>query len=678
MTYTELSALARRLYHVLNGTARDTGTLAGANIPDLRVMAPSARELVDNATNDRHPRMGTWPTVVAAGIAGMDAELAAWLAERQGAVAVAEQAVVFGWDVGRRARFSELLRSVAETLPRTPMPAGGLDWLAEQPGYLGFARAALESAEARVGALQAGEIPYTTRLFDDPEVMALGRAVRLALHRDETWLPGLLDRLVRGIAVAPTAAKTLPSQALLYEIARATEDFPTPEAISALRTAARITRHAGVPKELAKKFKRIEPALAERLDVAFRMPDGRLRETFGEHTAVISTDGAVELSWWHGDRRLKSVPAAVRRDHPDDVKRLKDLARQAAQQQVTLARALEAGYTSQTPPPYRQLEGNPVTDRLIWEFEVAPGVWQAQLGLTVPDVPVRLWHPARASVEEVRAWREVVQDKEIRQPFKQAFREVYLLTPAEEATRVYSGRFENHIVHYSQIRALFKDRGWTSRYMGFWDGGHDDGEARRVLAGGQWRATLSHHLYEEGYAQTSVVRFHRRAGSSWEEAPLTEVPPLVFSEAMRDADLFVGVSSIMSEPEWAEREQGELRHYWETNSFAELSSSAEVRRDALARLLPRLTIADRCTLAGRFLVVRGDLRTYKIHLGSANILMEPNDAYLCIVAKTTASGGLFLPFEEDGRLSLILSKAFLLADDTAITDPSITRQITAA
>ncbi|MGW0811175.1 DUF7737 domain-containing protein [Nonomuraea sp. NPDC002799] len=37
--------------------------------------------------------------------------------------------------------------------------------------------------------------------------------------------------------------------------------------------------------------------------------------------------------------------------------------------------------------------------------------------------------------------------------------------------------------------------------------------------------------------------------------------------------------------------------------------------------------------------------------------------------------GLFLPFEEDGRLALILSKAFLLANDTAITDPSITRQL---
>ncbi len=82
-------------------------------------------------------------------------------------------------------------------------------------------------------------------------------------------------------------------------------------------------------------------------------------------------------------------------------------------------------------------------------------------------------------------------------------------------------------------------------------------------------------------------------------------------------------------------------------------------------------------LTDRFLLVRGDLRTYKIHLGSANILMEPNDTYLCIVPATGgAAGSVFLPFEDDGgTLSVILSKAFLLADDTAITDPTITHQL---
>jgi len=99
----------------------------------------------------------------------------------------------------------------------------------------------------------------------------------------------------------------------------------------------------------------------------------------------------------------------------------------------------------------------------------------------------------------------------------------------------------------------------------------------------------------------------------------------------------------------------------------------------LSRLIPRLAIADRCTMEGRFLVVRGDLRTYHIHLGSGNILMEPNSQYLCIVPKAGSTASttdkLFLPFEGDAVLSIILSKAFLLAEDTKITDPSITHQI---
>jgi hypothetical protein len=60
--------------------------------------------------------------------------------------------------------------------------------------------------------------------------------------------------------------------------------------------------------------------------------------------------------------------------------------------------------------------------------------------------------------------------------------------------------------------------------------------------------------------------------------------------------------------------------------------------------------------------------------------MEPNDQYLCIVptsAPTTGSlaNRLFLPFEGDRTLAIILSKAFLLAEDTNIKDPTILHQI---
>jgi hypothetical protein len=200
------------------------------------------------------------------------------------------------------------------------------------------------------------------------------------------------------------------------------------------------------------------------------------------------------------------------------------------------------------------------------------------------------------------------------------------------------------------------------------------------------------------YLSTDQVRFYRidaaqreaHAGGGgyrpdWrgrtdEPLPLEDVPPLVFSEVMRDVDLFVGVASVANDPTWSDGgPDGRYRDYWYGHSFGELTATAHTRKEQLERIVPRLAIGPRCAFTDRFLTVRGDIRTYKIHLGSGNILMSPNDQYLCIVPKQSAAvpagGRVFLPFEGDGLLSVILSKALLLAADTKITDPTITSQI---
>ena len=58
-------------------------------------------------------------------------------------------------------------------------------------------------------------------------------------------------------------------------------------------------------------------------------------------------------------------------------------------------------------------------------------------------------------------------------------------------------------------------------------------------------------------------------------------------------------------------------------------------------------------------------------------MMEPASRYLCIVPDRlkTDRGKVLLPFEGDPMLAIILSKAFLLANDRLITDPSIVSQI---
>ena len=109
-----------------------------------------------------------------------------------------------------------------------------------------------------------------------------------------------------------------------------------------------------------------------------------------------------------------------------------------------------------------------------------------------------------------------------------------------------------------------------------------------------------------------------------------------------------------------------------------MSEIAKNRKEILAGLIGRLKIRDVSSIKDRFLVVEGKLRTYKIHIGSTNILMEPNDQYLCIVPDRNQKDhtqSIFLPFEGDTGLSIILSKAFLLAEDDKIKDPTIVSQI---
>ena len=179
------------------------------------------------------------------------------------------------------------------------------------------------------------------------------------------------------------------------------------------------------------------------------------------------------------------------------------------------------------------------------------------------------------------------------------------------------------------------------------------------------------------HAATDQVRFSRPDGQA---VDLTEIPALVFTEVMRNVDLFVSVCSVGNDPAWADAGTDRARAYWREASLGELNATAGTRHEILEHLLPKLKIASLCSLAERYLVVRGSLRTYKIHLGSGNILMEPNDQYLCIVPdrkvdRTKNQAEVFLPFEGDNMLSVIISKAFLLAADSKIKDQSIVRQI---
>ncbi|MBO0360010.1 DUF4132 domain-containing protein [Hymenobacter sp. BT186] len=441
----------------------------------------------------------------------------------------------------------------------------------------------------------------------------------------------------------------------------------------------------------------------------FGLVNGRVDYLFGDYQAVLTVAGSkVELLWSKAGKSLKSAPTALKSTHADELRSLKLTQTQVQHTYTTQRERLDRGYITGRRiawPRFRRyyLEHGVVGELarpLVWRIHHPDGshhdalwqndAWRTAQGEALPALTdadtLQLWHPVLSTTDEVLTWRNLLDERELRQPFKQVYREVYLLTPPEERTRVYSNRMAAHVLRQHQFSALARGRGWNYRLMGAYDKGYESDSATLELPahGLQAQFWVSEVNADDAfndtgiwnYVSTDQVRFVTGHGP----VPLPEVPPLVFSEVMRDVDLFVGVASVGNDPLW--RDNGGLvqyRNYWESYSFGELGEVAKNRKLALERLVPRLKIGKVSEIKGNFLEVKGKLRTYKIHLGSGNILMTPNDQYLCIVpdrsAKTASTAGVFLPFEGDAVLSIILSKALLLMDDDKITDDTIVRQI---
>lgn len=495
------------------------------------------------------------------------------------------------------------------------------------------------------------------------------------------------------------------------------------------------TTQKGIEKALVATAERIGIArdeLEEMSVPSYGLSSVGLRtEAFEDFTANLQvTSRKPELQWFRPDgKQQKSIPAVVKNDFAEELKELKQAAKDIEKMLPAQVARIEQTYLLQKDWPYatwverylkHPLVGT-IARRLIWSFQRGTNhisaIWKAEgfvdsrnKSVDWPDsnTTVRLWRPLEETdTEQVTAWRDWLVDHEVQQPFKQAHREVYILTDAERNTDVYSNRFAAHVLKQHQFNALCGARGWKNTLRLMVD---DDFPPAHILltswgvraefwveGAGEEYGTDTNDVGTFYYLTTDQVRFYRDgSATNWAHAsgggykssgtdrdenhpiPLGEISLLVFSEVMRDVDLFVGVASVGNDPGWNDGgPDGRFRDYWQTFSFGELGATAATRKAVLERLIPRLKIADRCSFQERFLVVGGDIRTYPIHLGSGNILMEPNDEYLCIVPRQAAkkSEGLMLPFEGDGTMSIILSKALLLADDTKIKDATIINQI---
>ncbi|MFG3556772.1 DUF4132 domain-containing protein [Micromonospora sp. NPDC047557] len=588
-------------------------------------------------------------------------------------------------------------------------PAATAKWLRRLDELLAAAPGGRQVVRRLLDAFTA----HGRTVHDDTDRLLRGLVWALSRERDGR-ATDLLARVTASAAAAPRRAAGFPyaprtAIAAVRLLADRDGDVPLRTlarlAVTVRNKAVRSRVQAALTQLGARRGWTLSEVMELTVDDHGLGPDGCLRTAVGPYEATVEIVGdRARLVFARDGVALKGVPAQVKQAHGDELTQLRDVVKRIGATLVSERQRVEGLLSEERVWSYPDWSSrfldHPVTAtygrRLLWETSTDGQRWTAGLprrdgdgwaivdrdGRALAPGSVRLWHPVRADTAEVLAWRGHLVATGLTQPFKQVFREVYPRTPAEEKTHTYSNRFAGHILRYRQANALLRARGWQAGYLGTWDGGYDS-EATKVFGGGAWRASFHHalvdnpdpHHYDVEYCSTDQVRFARHDGTTWLPAPIIDVPPLVFSEAMRDVDLFVGVTSIATDPQWADRGEDRFSAYWHRTAVAELTPSAQVRRDALARLLPRMAIADRVDLTDRYLRVRGTLRTYRIHLGSGNVMMEPDDAYLCIVAARAQTGRLHLPFDDDPMLSTILSKAIMLAADDRITDPTVLSQL---
>lgn len=379
-----------------------------------------------------------------------------------------------------------------------------------------------------------------------------------------------------------------------------------------------------------------------------------------------------------------TLPATMKSAYLPERKALKELAAEIALASSAHCHRLEQAYLTQTRTSFGTWR-NKYLNHFLMGFMCRRLIWRVTEGETISDVIfasgklvdvagsakefgaqalVELWHPSKATPEQVLAWREYLTSQQITQPFKQAHREVYLLTDAERATETHSLRFANHILNQSQFHALASQRGWAQRRGGMWDGGNENSATKKLPSLGLSVCFTANGVEQHDISLTGIYNCVATGEVSFSGegvVRLADIDPLVFSEIMRDVDLFVSVCSISNDPNWAIRTD----EYWQEFSFGELNEMAKTRKSVLQSLLPKLAIADRVSIDGNYVIVQGVLTTYKIHIGSANILMAPNHSYLCIVADKN-DPQILLPFDGDILLSMILSKVMLLINDNKI------------
>ena len=379
----------------------------------------------------------------------------------------------------------------------------------------------------------------------------------------------------------------------------------------------------------------------------------------------VAADGAVSLVCTKGGKPLKAVPAKLKKNAY--VLELKDAEKNLKEQYRRAKKMLEEMMEDGTPLLAREIANvmtyNPVIapllKPLVFQSGAALGFYADGALVAADGTRTELAEDAEVKIAhaldlyESGTWADYQKylfEKEIRQPFKQVFRELYIKT-ADEHGKESSHRYAGHQVQPAKTVALLKTRRWVI----------DGSEGLQRI---YYKANIIARIYAlaDWYSPADIeaptlewVEFFDR--KTFQRLPIDDVPDLIFSEVMRDVDLVVSVAHVGGvDPEASH-------------------STVEMRRAIVQFNLPLFKL-DNVRLEGAHAHIHGKLGDYTVHLGSGVIQQKAGAMVSVLPVHSQHRGRLFLPFlDEDPKTAEILSKIILFAEDGKIKDPFILDQI---
>ena len=379
----------------------------------------------------------------------------------------------------------------------------------------------------------------------------------------------------------------------------------------------------------------------------------------------VAADGAVSLVCTKGGKPLKAVPAKLKKNAY--VLELKDAEKNLKEQYRRAKKMLEEMMEDGTPLLAREIANvmtyNPVIapllKPLVFQSGTALGFYADGALVAADGTRTELAEDAEVKIAhaldlyESGTWADYQKylfEKEIRQPFKQVFRELYIKT-ADEHGKESSHRYAGHQVQPAKTVALLKTRRWVI----------DGSEGLQRI---YYKANIIARIYAlaDWYSPADIeaptlewVEFFDR--KTFQRLPIDDVPDLIFSEVMRDVDLVVSVAHVGGvDPEASH-------------------STVEMRRAIVQFNLPLFKL-DNVRLEGAHAHIHGKLGDYTVHLGSGVIQQKAGAMVSVLPVHSQHRGRLFLPFlDEDPKTAEILSKIILFAEDGKIKDPFILDQI---